>query len=127
LAELHRLKALGVSLVMDDFGTGYSSLSYLWKLPLDKVKIDRSFIAAALEFPSTINPILETIAALGRTLRLKVTAEGIETGEQAALLGNFACDQMQGYFFGRPMPEAEVPSAILRDVGPESPAMRRSA
>ena len=100
---------------MDDFGTGYSSLSYLWKLPLDKVKIDRSFVAAALEFPSTINPILETITALGRTLRLKVTAEGIETDEQAQLLANFACDQLQGYFFSRPMPERSVAAAILKD------------
>lgn len=115
IAELHCLKSVGVSLVMDDFGTGYSSLSYLWKLPLDKVKIDRSFVAAALEFPSTIYPILETITALGRTLRLKVTAEGIETDEQAQLLANLACDQMQGYFFSRPIPEAAVAAAILKD------------
>ena len=115
IAQLNSLKALGVALVMDDFGTGYSSLSYLWKLPLDKVKIDRSFVAAALEFPSTINPILETITALGRTLRLKITAEGIETDEQAQLLTGFACDQLQGYFFSRPMPETSVAAAILKD------------
>ena len=116
MAQLESLKTLGVALVMDDFGTGYSSLGYLWKLPLDKVKIDRSFVAAALEFPSTINPILQTITALGRTLRLKVTAEGIETGEQAELLAYLACDQMQGYFFSRPIPETEVAAAILQDV-----------
>ena len=115
--ELERLKSLGVALVMDDFDTGYSSLNYLWKLPLDKVKIDRSFVAAATNLPGTINPILETIVGMSRTLRLKVTAEGVETEEQAALMTSLACDQMQGYYFGRPMPESDVAVSLLKSQG----------
>ena len=112
---LHELKALGVSLVMDDFGTGHSSLSYLWKLPFDKIKIDRSFIAAPPEDREKILPILRTITLLGRTLNMRVTAEGVETAEQAAFCFELPCDQMQGYFFGVPMPETLVAAIILRD------------
>jgi diguanylate cyclase (GGDEF)-like protein len=113
--ELLDLKQLGTSIVMDDFGTGHSSLGYLWKLPFDKLKIDRSFIAAPLEARATISPILDTIIALGRTLNMKVTAEGIETREQAEFFRNLNCDYLQGYYFGRPVPKTELASVILRD------------
>ncbi len=115
IAELLGLKQLGCSIVMDDFGTGHSSLSYLWKLPLDKLKIDRSFIAAPPEARATIAPILNTIIALGRTLKVKITAEGIETDDQAKFFCALDCDFFQGYLFGRPMPEIDVANTILRD------------
>ena len=115
LGELQRLKQLGVSLVLDDFGTGYSSLSYLWKLPLDKVKIDRTFINAATELGRKIHPVLDTIVSLGRALDMHVTAEGIETPEQADYFATLGCDQMQGYFFSRPVPETDVAVAIMKD------------
>lgn len=115
MVELRRLKELGITLVMDDFGTGYSSLSYLWKLPFDKIKIDRSFIAAS----SAANPnailILKTITALGRTLNMKIVAEGIETKEQADLFAALDCDQMQGFYFGNPMPGIDVAAFVLAD------------
>jgi diguanylate cyclase (GGDEF)-like protein len=114
IEELHALRRLGISLVMDDFGSGYSSLSYLWKLPIDKLKIDRSFAAACLQSHSTIVPILRSIAALARTLGLRITAEGIETQEQIDLFAPLQCDQYQGYYFGHPMAEIDLPAAILK-------------
>jgi diguanylate cyclase (GGDEF)-like protein len=115
IAELHRVKALGAILVMDDFGTGYSSLSYLWKLPLDKIKIDRSFVAAATEAGPKVGPIVESITALGHLLRMRVTAEGVETREQAAYFSRLTCDQIQGSLLGRPIPAADLPAAILKN------------
>lgn len=98
MAELHKLKEIGAAIVMDDFGTGYSSLSYFWKLPFDKIKIDRSFVMAVEEAGSSIRPILETIVILGRTLNMKVTAEGIETAAQAAHFTALDCDYYQVTF-----------------------------
>jgi EAL domain-containing protein (putative c-di-GMP-specific phosphodiesterase class I) len=115
IAELHRVKALGAILVMDDFGTGYSSLSYLWKLPLDKIKIDRSFVAAATESGPKIGPIVESITALGHLLQMRVTAEGVETKEQAAYFSQLTCDQIQGLLLGRPIPASDLPAAILKN------------
>lgn len=114
IEELHTIKRLGVSLVMDDFGSGYSSLSYLWKLPIDKIKIDRSFADACPQSSATIVPILRSIIALGRTLGMRITAEGIETREQLACFARLHCDQYQGYYFGHPMPETDLAAAILK-------------
>ena len=114
IAQLRQLKSLGVSIAMDDFGTGYSSLSYLWRFPFDKLKIDRSFMRVLSEGDAQASSILNTIVALGRTLNLQVTAEGVETEEQARRLEHLNCDQLQGYHFGHPMPEAEIPATILR-------------
>jgi diguanylate cyclase (GGDEF)-like protein len=114
IEELHAIRRLGVSLVMDDFGSGYSSLSYLWKLPIDKIKIDRSFAAACLQSQATIVPILRSIAALARTLGMRITAEGIETREQLDCYARLHCDQYQGYYFGHPMPETDLAAAILK-------------
>lgn len=124
IAELHRMKELGIKLVMDDFGTGYSSLSYLWKLPLDKIKIDRSFVAASTELGSKIAPIVESIIALGHLLHMRVTAEGVETAEQAAYLSQLSCDQLQGYLLGRPAPVSEIAAAILKDYVAATPTSR---
>jgi diguanylate cyclase (GGDEF)-like protein len=115
LEELHCLKQMGCSIVMDDFGVGHSNMSYLWKFPFDKLKIDRSFIAAPAEASTTIAPILQTIVNLGRALNMRITAEGIETDEQAKLFVALDCDFMQGYLFGRPMVETEIASVIHRD------------
>ncbi|MFD2237306.1 putative bifunctional diguanylate cyclase/phosphodiesterase [Aureimonas populi] len=113
LEQLRALRRLGISVDMDDFGTGYSSLGYLWRFPFDKLKIDQSFMAAFQEGQSSVSQILATIISLAHHLGLKVTAEGIETAEQAALLHSFGCDQLQGYFFGKPMPADKVAAEIL--------------
>ena len=112
LEQLAALKALGVKIAMDDFGTGYSSLAYLWRFPFDKIKIDRTFVAEMAGNPA-IADILRTITLLGRTLNLEVTAEGVETADQARILEDMRCDHFQGYLFGRPMPIADIPGFLL--------------
>jgi len=121
LEQLRALKALGVRIAMDDFGTGYSSLAYLWRFPFDKIKIDRTFIAEMSGNPA-IADILRTITLLGRTLNLEVTAEGVETAEQALILEDMRCDHFQGYLFGRPMPIADIPGFLLENTAQQ---MRR--
>lgn len=115
LAELTELKTLGVGIVMDDFGTGYSSLSYLWRFPFDKLKIDRSFISASLRADGTAEKIIRTIVALGHSLQMDVTMEGIETAEQAAFISEVRCDEVQGFYYGRPAPTERLASVIMAD------------
>ena len=115
MAELKTLKATGVAIVMDDFGTGYSSLSYLWRFPFDKIKIDRSFMQGFEGSSRDAKTVVKTIIALGRELNMRVTVEGVETATQAAFLDKADGDQAQGYFFGRPVPAAEVGSQVLAD------------
>ncbi|WP_168201764.1 putative bifunctional diguanylate cyclase/phosphodiesterase [Phreatobacter aquaticus] len=113
IGQLHGLKALGVTLVLDDFGTGYSSLSYLWKLPFERVKIDRSFVAALNEQSQSAAQIIATILALSHSLGMRVTGEGVENEEQARFLANLHCDQLQGFLFGRAMPQTELAGYML--------------
>jgi diguanylate cyclase (GGDEF)-like protein len=113
LAELAAIRALGVSIVMDDFGTGYSSLGYLWRFPFDKIKIDRSFISALEKDEAGARNILRTIVSLGHSLAMKVTAEGVETDAQADFMSDLKCDEIQGFLYGRPAPEEELPNIIL--------------
>ncbi|MET3663429.1 EAL domain-containing protein [Caulobacter sp. 1776] len=115
LEQLAALKALGVKIAMDDFGTGYSSLAYLWRFPFDKIKIDRSFVAE-MQDNSAIADILRTIALLGQTLNLEVTAEGVETAAQARLLADMRCDTFQGFLYGRPMPVGDIPSFLVSNL-----------
>lgn len=104
---LSELKALGVTLSLDDFGTGYSSLAYLKQFSLDKLKIDRSFVR---DLPGDADDaaIARTIVAMAHQLRMTVTAEGVETEAQSAFLRELGCDQLQGYYHGRPMPAMEA-------------------
>lgn len=109
---LRRIRAQGVAVALDDFGTGYSSLSYLKDIPLDELKIDRSFVVA-MERDSKARAIVETIVQLARLLNLTTTTEGVETASQAHMLKSIGCDCFQGYLYGKPMPVSELLS--LRD------------
>jgi diguanylate cyclase (GGDEF)-like protein len=115
MRELRTLKQMGVAVVMDDFGTGYSSLSYLWRFPFDKIKIDRSFMVGFGDTDRDASTVVKTIIALGREMNMRVTVEGVETEEQVAFLDGSHADLVQGYFFGRPMPLADVAPVILRN------------
>jgi len=103
LSVLRRLKALGVRIAMDDFGKGYSSLSYLQSFPFDKIKIDRDFVTNVAENRQSA-AIVRAVLGLARGLQLPVIAEGVETEEELAFLAAEACDQVQGYLIGRPLP-----------------------
>ncbi len=124
IRALRRLRDLGVRLVLDDFGTGYSSLAYLKHLPLDTIKIDRSFVAG-LESPAD-RSIVEAVIALAHGLGIGVVAEGIETDEQRRVLAEMACDYGQGYLFSRPVPATEA-DRLLTPVTVASSAARRAA
>jgi diguanylate cyclase (GGDEF)-like protein len=114
IATLQSLRGIGVRLSVDDFGTGYSSLSYLRRLPLNALKIDGSFVR---DINATGGPddglIAKAIISLGHSLHLKVVAEGVETQPQCDFLKAHACDEMQGYFFARPMPPAECERFLI--------------
>jgi EAL domain-containing protein (putative c-di-GMP-specific phosphodiesterase class I) len=106
MVALADLKELGVRLALDDFGTGFSSLSYLRRLPIDIVKIDRSFIADVRPpFDATITAAVTNLAHI---LGLSVTAEGVETNDQRDAVRAIGCECAQGYFYSRPMPSAEI-------------------
>jgi diguanylate cyclase (GGDEF)-like protein/PAS domain S-box-containing protein len=113
LESVRRIKALGVRLSIDDFGTGYSSLSYLRHFPVDKLKIDQSFVRDMVENPES-EAIVRAIVQLARALSLRTIAEGVETAEAASRLRLLGCDEAQGYYFSRPMP-AQTFTAYLED------------
>jgi EAL domain-containing protein (putative c-di-GMP-specific phosphodiesterase class I) len=106
IETLRKLKEFGVTIAIDDFGTGYSSLSYLRKLPLDVLKIDRSFVQG-IGTSAEDDAIVRAVISMAQSLGLSVTAEGIETDEQARLLREWSCQAGQGYLFSRPLPAEE--------------------
>jgi EAL domain-containing protein (putative c-di-GMP-specific phosphodiesterase class I) len=120
-AILQSLSELGVRISVDDFGTGYSSLSYLQRFPLNKVKIDRSFVREIVRSHGD-SEIVRAIVSLAHSLRLAVIAEGVETEEQLDFLNRIGCDQYQGYFCSPPVPAAELAALVTRklEASPES-------
>jgi EAL domain-containing protein (putative c-di-GMP-specific phosphodiesterase class I) len=112
---LAALKALGVRLVLDDFGTGYSSLAYLTRLPLDALKVDRSFIEGLGTKPRD-TAITEAIVAMSHALSLEVVGEGAETALQIDELSRLGCDYAQGYYFSPPVAASEI--ARILEYGP---------
>jgi diguanylate cyclase (GGDEF)-like protein len=111
---LEDLKATGVHITLDDFGTGYSSLAYLKRLPIDSIKIDRSFIR---DIPGDSGgaKITRAVIALAHSLKLQVIAEGVETEAQLAFLRSLHCDEFQGFYLYRPMPESEMDAVLTRN------------
>jgi diguanylate cyclase (GGDEF)-like protein/PAS domain S-box-containing protein len=121
LAMLHHFRGLGVRISMDDFGTGYSSLSYLRKFPFDKIKIDRSFIRDMADRDDSL-AIVRAVTAMGASLGMVTTAEGVETREQFDQLRAEGCVEVQGYFFSSPRPAAEVED-LLAELNPKLKAI----
>jgi diguanylate cyclase (GGDEF)-like protein len=112
IASLQAIRDLGVTVAIDDFGTGFSSLSYLSKLPIDTLKIDRSFVIDMTSGPQGL-ALVSTIITLAHSLKLKVVAEGVETEEQRRLLRSLKCDEMQGYLYSKPIPRDAFESDFL--------------
>lgn len=108
---MHQLKALGFSFAIDDFGTGYSSLNYLKRMPVDTIKIDKSFVMGMLDNPSDYQIIVSTIAMVQK-LGLQVVAEGVENYQQLQLLQQHHCDLVQGFYFSRPLPQAQLAAFV---------------
>ncbi len=119
LEIMRALKGQGVRLALDDFGTGYSSLSYLGRFPFDKLKIDKAFTMAIGTDPGA-RAIVQAVVAMGHSLNLRVTAEGVETEEQFEFLRSHGCDEVQGFLLGRPVPAAQIPRRAMAIAGPRS-------
>jgi diguanylate cyclase (GGDEF)-like protein/PAS domain S-box-containing protein len=112
ISILQAIRKMGITVAIDDFGTGFSSLSYLAKLPVDTVKVDRSFVVDMTTGPSGLS-LMSTIISLAHSLNLKVVAEGVETDEQSRLLRLLGCDEMQGFVFSKPVPSEIFESRYL--------------
>ncbi|MET0381284.1 MAG: bifunctional diguanylate cyclase/phosphodiesterase, partial [Methyloceanibacter sp.] len=126
LAKLSRLRQLGVNIAMDDFGTGYSSLSFLARFPFSKIKIDRQFVRNMTRDPA-MRAIVKTVIALGKSLDVVITAEGVETEEQAQMLREFGCPQVQGFLYGYPGPADTSLMELSGNVTPISAARHSAA
>jgi EAL domain-containing protein (putative c-di-GMP-specific phosphodiesterase class I) len=111
IEKLAAIRDMGVGVAVDDFGTGYSSLRYLAKLPVQTLKIDRSFISTMLTDVNTMS-LISTIISLAHSLKLKVVAEGVDSEEQATVLRTLKCDQMQGYLISEALPVKELEALL---------------
>jgi EAL domain-containing protein (putative c-di-GMP-specific phosphodiesterase class I) len=107
LTRLHMLRDHGIEIALDDFGTGYSSMNYLKRLPINDIKVDQSFIRGLLNDKDSLS-IVKAIISLSQNLGFSVTAEGIETLDQAQVLKYFGCDTLQGYYFSKPIAMQEI-------------------
>jgi EAL domain-containing protein (putative c-di-GMP-specific phosphodiesterase class I) len=107
------MRDAGLSIAMDDFGTGYTSLGQLADLPLDVVKIDRSFVIA-MGTSERSRAIIESVINMAHALKLRVVAEGVETNEQMSLLTRLGCNYIQGYLISRPLPAQEITTFLLQ-------------
>jgi EAL domain-containing protein (putative c-di-GMP-specific phosphodiesterase class I) len=116
IATLKAVRTLGLTVAIDDFGTGYSSLGYLARLPIDTLKIDRSFVNDIALTPDGMT-LVSTIIKLAHSLKLGVVAEGVETEEQRRLLDLMGCDEMQGFLFSKAVPAADFEAAFLEPAG----------
>lgn len=115
IGKINTLRKLGIKISLDDFGTGYSSLSYLKALPIDTLKIDKSFIDTAIKDAST-NIITESVVSMVRKLGFETIAEGVETEDQFEYLKKIQCDSVQGYLFGRPMSRTDFEKLLVRQL-----------
>lgn len=118
LSVLTWLRNKGAKVVIDDFGTGYSSFSYLRKLPLDGIKIDRSFIMNMEQDPDAL-AVVRSIIAVAKALDLSITAEGVETAEQRKIMQELECDFLQGYLFSKPLPSSGLDAFVTASSGPD--------
>lgn len=115
VTQLNELHEMGIAIAMDDFGTGYSSLSYISSFPFNKIKIDKAFIHA-MTSDDALNAIVKCIIAMGQSLGVTITAEGVETEEQAKLLRGYGCHEIQGYLYGRPVNAEECARLIADEI-----------
>ncbi|MBL6752001.1 MAG: EAL domain-containing protein [Nevskia sp.] len=117
IVQLREVREMGIPVAIDDFGTGYSSLSYLSRLPISTIKVDRSFVETLTTSPDTMG-IVSTIISLAHSMSLRVVAEGVETNEQLKFLRLLRCDEMQGYLFSKPLPEAQLAEMLRQGARP---------
>ena len=125
-SALQHLRHLGVTVSIDDFGTGYSSLSYLKRLPIDTLKIDQSFMHQTIGSPDG-NAIAIAIIRMGKSLNLRVLAEGVESGEGLAFLQEHDCDEAQGFYFSQPVPADQFADLLRKRTFFCAPATKQSA
>jgi Amt family ammonium transporter len=123
---IKQLKESGIQIVIDDFGTGYSSMSYLQNLPIDTLKIDRSFVSKMNEMPDENKNIVETIITLAHKLNMNVVAEGVETAAQHSALSTMKCQLAQGYLFSKPLKKKKMDTLIrnMKRFAKMNPGMR---
>ena len=117
VARISELRNLGLSIALDDFGTGYSSLSYLQRMPIDAVKLDRSFVSDLTTDLSTVS-MVRSVLAMASALNLRVVTEGVETEEQLEVLRKLGCDEAQGYLLGRPESAEEALKRVIESPVP---------